>query len=251
MPQGYFIVSPEPPNDPQARAILFNVAPGLEGSVPDDQLALQDEIERVLVVLRSLFPAGSPRFAEYFRPLLSLAQAGLVGPYAQPDLGKRALAQLQYQVVAAEGAAVKNRYMKVLGLRALLLGTPALTAALLLRQYFPLPKVEAYLFVWAATMAGVWLSFGTRKTLLGFFDLHILEEDRLEPAIRLLFAGLLAIILGLLFSTKMATITIGELDFSAFESDLRLALLLGAGAGLSEKLLSQSVAKKAADLLSI
>lgn len=250
MAQGAFVVSPDPPSDSQARRIMFHVAPGLDGPVPDDQLALQDSIDRSLVVLESLFPPGNPRYFDYFRPLLSLAQAGLVGPHAQPELGRRALAQLQDQVVAAEGAIVKNRYMKQLGFRALLIALPATAAALALRAFSVLPSVEAFLYVWAAAMAGVWLSFGSRKTVLGFFDLHILEEDRLEPTLRLVFAGLLALLAGLLFSTKMATLTVGQLDFSEFESDARLALLLGAFAGLSEKLLSQSVAKKAADMLS-
>jgi hypothetical protein len=250
MAQGAFIVSPHPPEDPEPRGIMFRLMPGFDGPVPDDQLALQDAVDRALVVLEALFPHRSSRFIQYYRPLLSLAQAGLVGPHAQPELGRRALAQLQDQVVAAEGANVKNRYMKQLGLRALALGLPALVAALTLRCFGLLPGIEAFLYVWAAAMAGVWLSFGSRKTVLGFFDLHILEEDRLEPTLRLVFAGFLAIIVGLLFSAKMATVSIGELDLSGFESDVRLALLLGVGAGLSEKLLSQSVAKRAADMMS-
>jgi hypothetical protein len=55
-------------------------------------------------------------------------------------------------------------------------------------------------------MAGVRLSFGARKTSIRFEDLHILEEDRLEPLVRLVFAGLLTLVLALLFSTQAVTI---------------------------------------------
>lgn len=249
MPKGAFLVSPDPPDDPGARTIMFRTAPDLDGPIPDEQLALQDAVERTLVVLESLFPNGNARFFDYYRPLLSLAQAGLVGPHAQPELARRGLLQLQDQVVVAEAAIVKNRYMKQLGMRAILLGAPALFLGAILRVFVPHSALEAFLYLWASTMVGVWLSFGARKTTLGFFDLHILEDDRLEPTVRLVFAGVLALLAGLVFSVKITTLTVGQVDFATFETDPRLAALLGAFAGLGEKLLSQSVAKKAGDFM--
>ena len=116
MSGGAFVVLRRPDD---AHDILFQTRTDRPAAT-DEQLSLKDEVEHALMVLRTLFPSGGPRFETYFAPLLSLAQVGLSADPAQPDVARRALIALKNQVLAWEGARIKNRYMKELGLRSLL-----------------------------------------------------------------------------------------------------------------------------------
>lgn len=233
-----------------SRDIDFSTVSGAD-PIPDDQLRLRDEIDHALCVLRMIFDEKNPRFEDYFRSLLSLTQAGLVGDSAQPELGLRALASLRADVTAREGGRVKNQYMKVLGLRALWCGVPALLLGIGVAFALPdLPLLRNFLFLWGGCMAGVWLSFGARKTVFSFEDLNIPEQDRMEPLIRLIFAGLLTMIIALLFSTHAVEVTLGAVKSSDLEARSDVAILIGMLSGFSEKALSSQVGRQASALLS-
>jgi hypothetical protein len=250
---GAFVVSRDAE---EPRDIRFEIAAG-KGPPSKEQVALKADIESVLTVLRLLF-SDKNEFETYFRPLLSLAQAGLVGDHAQPEVAAGALTALKNEIVAREGGKVKNRYMKTLGLRALYLGGSVLIVAIAL---YAIPRLRGwmpgadfivfnnFLFLWSGCMAGVWSSFGVRKTLLRLEDLPILEEDRLEPKIRLIFAGLLTMMVGLFFSLKVVTINLGPITTDQINTNVKLALLIGLLGGFSEKALSSAVAKQASRLL--
>jgi hypothetical protein len=98
-------------------------------------------------------------------------------------------------------------------------------------------------------MAGVWLSFGHRKTVFQFDDLIVLEADHLEPKIRLIFAGLMTLLIGLFFFKKAITIEVGGVNTSQLGSDPIIALMLGAILGFSELVLGTKVAQRAAAFL--
>jgi len=248
MPDGAFIVSRDPQN---SRDILFQLAPGQNAAaIPDIQLTVRDDVDRALTVLRMLFPEGDPRFEEYFRSLLSLAQVGLVGPVAQPQLAARALVALKDSITAQEGGRVKNAYMKSLGLAALACGGPVLVTALAMQVIWPQFAVfRNFLFLATGCMVGVWLSFGTRKVILQFSDLSALEQDRLEPVVRLFFAGFLAVMIGLLFYLKIVEVKLGSVSSADFFNRSDLALLVGALCGLSEQALPSRLAQQAETLL--
>jgi hypothetical protein len=246
MPRGCFVVSRDGDNP---RDIRFSLLSGTD-TVPDEQLRLRDEVDGALTVLRMLFTTDDTRFEEYFRPLLSLAQAGLVGDSAQPELGLRALVSLKNDITAREAGRVKNQYMKVLGQRALVAGLPALAAGFAMPLIAPdLPALRSFLLLWSGCMAGVWLSFGARKTVFTFEDLNIPEQDRMEPLVRLVFAGLLTMVIGLLFETHAMEITLGAIKSSDFGTRPTVALLIGMLSGFSEKVLSSQVGRQASALL--
>lgn len=217
--------------------------------IPREQLELRDQVAGALSIVRIIITDGT-RFEEYFRGLLSLAQAGLVGETANPDLALRALKEFKQDLTAREAGRIKNQYMKTLGVRAALL--IAVLVALwitvfLLKQSSPFLS-NLFRFE-IGTMIGVWLSFGTRKPILNFEDLHILEEDRLEPLVRLLFAGLLALIVALAFHLKVVTLTLGTLTTEQLDSQPWAAFFLGLLSGVGEKALSTNVTRQASTLL--
>jgi hypothetical protein len=247
MAKGAFWVSQDTDN---SRDIRFQLASQESATVPEAQLRLRDDVDRFLLVLRMLFPAGDTRFDEYFRQLLSLAQTGLVGDTAEPKLASRTLEMLRSEITAREGGRIKNQYMRTLGVRALLLCVPVLAVAIATKlRYSNLEYLPSFLFLWSGCMIGVWLSFGARKTFIKFEDLHIPEEDRLEPLVRLIFAGFLTIAVGLLFSLKAIVITLGSISTEQINNSVRMALLIGLSGGLSEQALSKAVTKQAAHFL--
>ena len=247
MPKGAFCVSP---NKDDVRDIVFQPADA-GGQVPAEQVELRDAVEQTLLVLRTMFKDGERRFVEYYRPLLSLAQAGLVGDAARPDLSLRALSTLRAEITAREGGRIKNQYMKALLWRAVVLAIPLFTIGAILRNTAPQSAALSNFFVLVGGSAlGVWVSFGARKTTLRFEELHILEEDRLEPLIRLIFAGLLTVIIGLLFGLKAVVVTIGAVTTDRIMTEWPVALLIGMLCGFSEQALSSTVAKHASTLFS-
>ena len=186
MSRGVFIVSRDPSNQ---RDILFQQSPNHSGEIPEEQLALKDQIEQTLAILRMLFPNDDARFREYFDPLVSLAQTGLVGESAQTNLARRTLISLKTEITDRESGRIKNRYMKKLGLTAVFLGVPPLICAVFILTRRPdLLWLSNFMLLWVGCMVGVWLSFGARKTVLRFEELHIVEKDRLEPVVRLILA---------------------------------------------------------------
>ena len=244
LPKGAFRVyrSKENPKDIQFES--------LGGESAQDQLGLKDDIEQALIILNSLTLEPDGRFEEYFKPLLSLAQCGLVGNASNPEVAARALSSWKSDVTVREGGRIKNRYMKILGLSSIFSGLPTLGLSLLVLRYLPQYTIAGcFLALWSGCMAGVWLSFGARKTSFRFEDLHIPEQDRLEPFVRLFFAGLLTIILGLVFSLNAVSVTLGSISTSEINTKFRVALLIGMLCGFSEQVLSSKVAKQASSLL--
>ena len=242
MAEGFFVVSQDPADK---RNILFQTKTG-GGVPPEDQLSLKAQVEQTLVVLQMLFEQDENKFSQVFHPLLSLAQCGLVGNSAQPEVARPALVQLRAEVVAREAGNVKNKYLRQLGVRAAWFAGPSVILGAILFCKLGMNPWSSFCALWTGCMAGVWLSFGARKTVLGFDDLNILESDRLEPSIRLIFAGLLTMILGLLFFKKAVVVTVGAVTTSDLATDIPVALIIGCLAGFSELALPGKVAKQAA-----
>jgi len=242
VPQGAYVVS----RDPQETAgILFALA-GV-GEPAEDQRELQVRVEQTLGVLRQLLPQRGPRFEEFLLRLLSLSQAGLVGPNAAPLAAKAALAMLRDEVVGQYAPEVKNRYMRRLGMTALGVAAPACLLGVLLA----LVRVHdgvlgAVVWGWVGCAGGVWLSFGMRKKEFGFDDLVRPEEDRMEPVIRLLFACLLTAMFMVLLALGAIEVRVGGLSSSGLLTNSWLAWVVGGLCGFSELTLPQKVANQAA-----
>jgi putative flippase GtrA len=247
MARGAFWVFGTPENDPQD--ICFQVAEDFSGDIPLDQLALRDDIDAVLATLKAAFETDGRRFAHYFKPLLSLAQAGLVGEDAQPEVGKRALAALRKEIVAKEAGKIKNRYMRRLGVVALWYALPALAAGVVLRWLAPATWLIPYLSLWIGAMVGAWLSFAIRKQTFSFEDIAQPEKDLLEPGLRLMVTGAMTLILGLAFSLGMLQISIGGVSTADIATKNEVALLVGMLCGISEQALPATLNDQANKLL--
>jgi hypothetical protein len=259
---GRFVVELPDRNDPATgRDIDFSVTPA-PAPVPPDQLELKADIEDTLTTLQVIFPeqpgmlATVPppgRFDQYRVKLYSLAQVGLQGD-AEPKAGRQALVALHNEILRREGPRVKNGYMKMLGLSAIIFGGSAFVIYLILRNNpgfsVQLVAFKNFFLLWAGTMVGAWLSFGIRRPILTVSDLGNLEADMVEPPIRLIFTGLIVAVIAFVFLGGMVNIVIGGLKSSDLLLHGSTALLIGMLLGVSEQALPGALTKRASQFVS-
>jgi hypothetical protein len=105
--------------------------------------------------------------------------------------------------------------------------------------------LSCFLLLWIGCFAGVWLSYGIRKTTFSLADLTRSDDDRLEPQIRLVFAGLLTMLIGMLFALGLVELSVGSVSLTDITTSPLLAFLVGAFCGISELALPVSLGKQA------
>ena len=131
--KGFFKVfrDPENPNDIHFQQIDLSD----DEKIPEEQLKLRDDVDNAKTTIRMLFANEQGKFEEYFKSLLALAQLGLVGSSANPDLATRALSSLKQEILIREGGRIKNQYMRELGKVSLVFGLPALLLGVVFDLY--------------------------------------------------------------------------------------------------------------------
>jgi hypothetical protein len=253
------------PGNPLAVNLLFGL-PNATEPPPKDQSALQIEIAKVLRACRRLYLDANPprpaKFRIYYTRLFRLAQLGLQGENPQPEVAATALATVISDLIDDEGGAIKNGYLVKLGryvciysavplaLYALLHVLPVeWTHAGLERLKVDLNLLSCFLLLWIGCFAGVWLSYGIRKTQFSLADLTNSDQDRLAPHIRLLFAGLLTMLIGILIAFKLIDLSIGSVSLSDITKWPLLAFLVGAFCGISELSLPVSISNRASTII--
>jgi hypothetical protein len=245
------------PDDPRDLLIAIRTP---EGTVPEGQKNLHRDVERTLSTLRMLLLDNDRLFREYYGRIRSLAQAGLSIPNANPEIAQQFLDDIKSDIISRFGGKVKNRYMRSLGIHALLLATGALIILGVVTHvpnlwdvaqvFRPLASaLPPFLLLWVGCMAGVWLSFGARKRTLELQELLVIEVDQVEPLLRLVFTGLLSMVVGLFVSTGLLTIEVGGFSTKNFDSRPDVPLLLGVFLGLSEQVLSGRLLTRATQVV--
>jgi hypothetical protein len=185
---------------------------------------------------------------QYMRRLLGVAQVGLEGP--NTPLAKLALNETRAEFTAQLAGPLKNIYVRGLGAAA------AMAAAPLLGTYAFIAKWvgtgwwydhRAFLIAAAGAAIGTWLSFSIRRVNLSFDDLGILEEDLLDPSVRVVFVIGLTLTACLLFWTGVINIQIGDLKTNAteFMRNGSVAMLVGVFFGISERALATAISGRA------
>ena len=77
-------------------------------------------------------------------------------------------------------------------------------------------------------MAGAWLSFATRKVEIMLTDLISIEEDRVEPSLRLIYVGLVAIVLSGFVVSGVINVQIGHYSAKELVKSGLIAIVFGA-----------------------
>lgn len=253
------------PGDPRAVDMYFSLLE-LPEPPPKDQFALQIEIDKVLRTCQRLYlnPGAlqAAKFRIYFTRLFRLAQLGLQGEHPLPEIAASALATVAADLVDDEGGSIKNGYLAKLGFFACAYSAVPLALYVLLRllpQDFTTPWLHSlnvdrdllscFLLLWTGCFLGVWLSYGIRKTKFTLADLTSSDQDRLAPQIRLLFAGLLTMLIGILLVLDLIQLSIGSVSLTAITSYPLLAFMVGAFCGISELSLPASIGNRATTII--
>jgi hypothetical protein len=203
--------------------------------------------------LEDLTPAQRVR-DQYLAKLEEIARLGLQNPHV--ELANAALNGFRAEFVAQEAGRIKNSYLRSLGVAA------GIAAAMFFVAYILVLNMSAaggfwythsvFLLAAGSAAIGTWLSFSIRRVTLGFDDLAVLEEDRLDPSLRVIFVVTLTMVVLLLFWTGAMNIEIGDLktgDLSNPQSKLpigAIALLVGIFCGISERALTTAISGRAA-----
>jgi hypothetical protein len=243
--------------------------------ISEDRAALKIKVDSVLTVVKSVFNerirsvsglwylvwlhetrvrAIKTRCHEYVLQLLGTASVGLMNQSpTQVAFATQDLERFKKEFTAREAGIVKNHYVVRLGAWCFFF---ALAFSILYSiAYFPssgrIMHAFRNLFLLATgSVVGTWLSFLLRRVALTFDDLAVLEEDRLNPSIRVLFMIALTTVLGLLFWSKAVVAGIGDFQSApALYSHGAWALLLGLLAGIAERTLGTAVSRRAADFV--
>jgi hypothetical protein len=183
---------------------------------------------------------------EYVHKLAGIGRVGLEGSYT--ELATLALAGLKNEFVSAQAGRIKNAYVRSLGLAC---GIAALIIFLIytgvethhITAEFWVGH-KAFLLAAAGAAIGTWLSFSIRRVELPFENLAVLEEDLLDPSVRVIFVIGLTLTACLLFWTGIMNIEIGNLKTSDFAG--ATAFLIGVFSGISERALATAISGRAA-----
>jgi hypothetical protein len=248
-------VAPElpPPDDrpsPDKQA-LFNAINSATTTVRTVSRHLRERAQKWYIkrVGTSLVSRAERLQDEYIRKLAGVARLGLEGPHT--ELANLALDGLKREFVAAEAGRIKNSYVRSLGIAAGLATLAFVTVYSLVdfgwinSSFWSVHK--PFLIAGMGASVGTWLSFSVRRVSLGFEELAVLEEDLLDPSLRVLFVVILAGAACLLFWTGAINIEIGLLKTARFAG--ATAFLIGVFAGLSERALATALGGRAASFV--
>lgn len=196
------------------------------------------------------------------RAIWGIARVGL--EKSEPSviaLAAQSLESFREEFVATHAGRVKNRYLVRLGGWCLLVAVVTLALYCGVRFWLaptcsspvpmadwrrPIFELRNFLLLATGTAVGVWLSFALRRVVLSFLDLATLEEDRLDPQIRVFFVVLVAGVAGLLLWTGAVSVGLGN-----FQPDVQnhglWAVLLGLLLGIAERTITTAVYRRASD----
>ena len=269
-PAGQSVESPDP-TDEKATDIYFGVLIDAPRPIPKDQIELQQDIEKVLRTVQLIYvhsTAGSDvrrksQFRNYYVRLFRLAQVGLEGANVSPEISKSALVTITADIIDDEASRVKNGHLKKLGVAAIALALPFILlylimrltpsnswlANLLLSISIERVVLANFMMLWVGCFIGVWLSYGIRTSVFTLTDLTVTDSDRLQPVFRLLFAGTLTMLLGIMFILGVVQVSLGEFSLTDFSTSPMLAFFVGAFCGISELILPTTVGKHASDFI--
>jgi hypothetical protein len=192
---------------------------------------------------------------QYLRKLAGIARIGLEG--SQVQLATLALDGMRADFVAQEAGRIKNAYIRSLGLAAgiaalLCFGTYAIIeiSGAVATSFWV--RHQVFLLAAGGAAVGTWLSFSIRRVTLAYEELGRLEDDLLDPSIRVLFVTCLTVTVCLLFWTGAMNVEIGNLKTDALNKKTAgvefgaVALLVGIFCGIAERALATAVSGRAA-----
>lgn len=236
----------------------FDLRPNIADPLPDEQVKISQEVYQAINVLKllkakSVFKNDDPTYQEFVTRIIQAARVGCTNPDVHPALAAAALKDIRADILSRKGGYVVYRYLRTLalvGLIGVVVGAVLVWAANSQVTNGQVAALTGYGWVVIGSMIGAWISVAvTRGRDVPFDDLQDYVERGVEPCIRMLFVGLFACIFALFLQKKILSLSIGEINFSDFATNVGLALALGVILGVGEKTLSVRLIDRAKDVV--
>ncbi|WP_377296038.1 hypothetical protein [Rhizobium sp. SGZ-381] len=242
---GFVVTRREDKDLPTVSIAVADVDPSAELLEFKNAVELTEWIIRSLRKTRSK-NASNAELVTYIDRLVLIAKAGLEAE-TPSKAAWSALRDLQKYIEYVEGPGVKNKYMINLGQWAAGSFVAGFMVYFIISPYLIDAETDysKLLLVWSGTMMGAWLSFGIRNIKIPFENLGGLEADLMTPPVRLVFTGLLSLVLTALFVVQIVTFKIGTLDTTAILSSVQVALVVGLFCGIGEQALPSTLGRRA------
>lgn len=245
--KGYFLVSS---NSNEKFDINCSLHPEYaKDEIPIEQEQLYVEVESANNVIKSLHNTRDEVKLKYFKKLLSLTQAGLVGETAQPHIALKSLNKLKDEMILIEGSRIKNDYMKKLGIKSFKYSMLAGGMYIFFQYYKPMQVLSMYCLAFIGALLGTWISFGARTFNITFEQLSLLEEDMMNPSLRLIYIGACAIIFILFLNTRLINFGVGNISTLMIRKSHEIQIVIGILCGLIESKIGIDIYQKAVNIL--
>jgi hypothetical protein len=219
----------------------FNLRPlpSFRGKIPEDQRKVSQDVyeaRNVLKLLQDDKAITDPLFDEYIARVTQAGFAGCVAKNVDTTLAGEALEQIRADIVRRVGTPLVYRYLRALALYALAGGLVGLVFAIVAANYCP--GLKGYGGVLIGAMVGAWFTVAAARWQIAFDTIPDYLDTDLEPVIRILFAALVAAVFALFLDLDIIGIKIVTFELKSFTGCIKVALLLGFIAGISQRALS-------------
>ncbi|MDO5151109.1 MAG: hypothetical protein Q4D76_17220 [Oscillospiraceae bacterium] len=199
------------------------------------------ECESLCNIIKSLYNTKETIKEKYINKLLTLSQVGLVSKPAHTRIAQYALQTLKDEILLIEGKRIKNKYMKILGVYALVLAV----IFIIVMCFSSYNWLDCICLAIVGSVIGTWVSFGARKFVIELEDLSTVEKDKMDPLIRLVYISISTVIFMLFLNIGLIEIKFGELETSMLFEDKESALIIGIICGLIESKIGVNIYKHA------
>jgi hypothetical protein len=231
----------------------FNLRPrtGFNGTIPEDQRKVSQDVyeaRNVLKLLQDDQAITDALFKEFIARDTQAGFAGCVANNVDTTLAAEALVQIRADIVRRVGTPLVYRYLGRLALYAAAGGVVGLAFAIFAANFCP--SLKGYGGVLIGAMAGAWFSVAASRWQVAFDTIPDYLDIEREPVIRMLFVALVAAAFALFLHLGIITVKIGDLDFKSFTGSIKVALLLGFVAGISQRALSVQLMERAQKFIS-
>jgi len=230
----------------------FNLKPREDrlGPIPEDQRKISHEVYAVRNTVKFLYERkkrlaiAEKDYTEFIERVKQAARVGCTGSNVDTVLAATALDDIRGDVVRRYGRMIAFHYLLALaawaaggvGLGFIVIGTSLWNG---------LEALSGYGYLLVGSMVGAWLSIAASRWEIAFDGIQEFVDTSVEPPVRLLFVGLLAMAFGLFLQLGIIPVNVDKVPLTTFYAMPQWALFLGIIAGVGEKALSMQLLTRA------
>jgi hypothetical protein len=256
---GAFIVTKLPRDEGRPWPLIdMALIPEYPPPIPEEQEQVRAGVERLQTGLFLIYTDAAKidknleiRLLNYIDQLFYAAKMSLQGQQVYPIQGLKIIDEIRQSVVVHEAGRMKNDYLSRLGNYVLFMTASLTLFAGLLWLWLRDHPLVAMLWLVAASMPGLWVSFAVRKTRFEFEDLITPEQDLLRPLKRICFVGILSVAFALLVISGIVEFKVGSFDPAMWPKDITTALLLGFVFGFNDQILGTRFGQQSQKIMEV